>query len=97
MSGHLGADVLRGLFLFADLDDDKLDWVARNGDVIDCPAGTVVSAEGEPAECFHVLLDGTMAMSRRVGQDEVETIRTSSPGVYSAAVQFYFGDQISQN
>jgi signal transduction histidine kinase len=27
----------------------------------------------------------------------VETVRTSSPGVYSGAVQFYFGDQISQN
>jgi signal transduction histidine kinase len=97
VSGHLSADELRGLFLFADLDDDKLAWVSRNGDVIDCPAGTVVSAEGEPAQCFHVLLDGTLTMSRRVGQDEVETIRTSNPGVYSGAVQFYFGDQISQN
>jgi signal transduction histidine kinase len=57
----------------------------------------VVSAEGAPADCFSVLLEGTMTMSRRVGADEVETIRTSSPGVYSGAVQFYFGDQISQN
>src|SRR3954466_6230016 len=37
-----------------------------------------------------------MAMSRRVGGDEVETVRTSSPGVYSGAVQLYLGDQISQ-
>jgi signal transduction histidine kinase len=97
MSAHLTPDELRQLFLFADLDDDKLAWVAEHGDVVAYPAGSVVSAEGAPAECFSVLLDGTMTMSRRVGGDEVETIRTASPGVYSGAVQFYFGDQISQN
>ncbi|MGY1602168.1 ATP-binding protein [Geodermatophilus sp. SYSU D00815] len=96
MSTHLTPEELRGLFLFADLDDEQLAWVARVGDVVEYPAGAVVSAEGEPAECFYVLLDGTMSMSRRVGADEVETIRTDSPGVYSGAVQFYFGDQIDQ-
>src|SRR3954454_11857737 len=96
MSAHLSPDELRQLFLFADLDDEKLEWVAEHGDVVAYPAGSVVSAEGEPAECFHVLLDGTLTMSRRVGPDEVETIRTSNPGVYSGAVQFYFGDQITQ-
>src|SRR4051794_35210303 len=97
MSAHLSPDELRQLFLFADLDDDKLHWVAEHGDVVAYPAGSVVSAEGAPADCFSLLLDGTMTMSRRVGADEVETIRTASPGVYSGAVQFYFGDQISQN
>src|SRR3954454_7011658 len=97
MSAHLSPDELRQLFLFADLDDDKLHWVAEHGDVVAYPAGSVVSAEGAPAECFYLLLDGTMTMSRRVGSDEVETIRTASPGVYSGAVQFYFGDQITQN
>ena len=97
MSAHLTPDELRKLFLFADLAPDKLDWVAEHGDVVDYPAGSVVSAEGAPADCFSVLLEGTMTMSRRVGADEVETIRTDKPGVYSGAVQFYFGDQISQN
>jgi signal transduction histidine kinase len=97
MSAHLSPNELRRLFLFADLDDEKLDWVAEHGEVVGCPAGSVVSAEGEPATCFSVLLDGSMTMSRKVGNDEVETIRTDKPGVYSGAVQFYFGDQISQN
>jgi signal transduction histidine kinase len=96
MSEHLTPAELRELFLFADLDDDKLDWVSRHGDVVEYPAGSDVSVEGAPAECFYVLLEGTMAMFRRVGGDEVETVRTASPGVYSGAVQFYFGDQISQ-
>src|SRR5690348_7750484 len=97
MSAHLSPAELRKLFLFADLDDDKLAWVAAHGDVVEYPAGSVVSAEGAPAECFWVLLSGTMTMSRRVGREEVETVRTSSPGVYSGAVQFYFGDQITQS
>jgi len=97
MSAHLTPDELRQLFLFADLDDEKLEWVAEHGDVVAYPAGSVVSAEGAPAECFSLLLEGTLTMSRRGGGDEVETVRTSSPGVYSGAVQFYFGDQISQN
>ncbi|WP_448628449.1 ATP-binding protein [Geodermatophilus sp. URMC 64] len=96
MNEHLTPAELRELFLFADLDDEKLGWVAEHGDVVEHPAGSVVSAEGAPAECFWVLLSGTMTMSRRVGNDEVETVRTAQPGVYSGAVQFYFGDQISQ-
>jgi signal transduction histidine kinase len=87
---------LRELFLFADLDDAQLQWVADNGDVVDSPAGTTVSTEGEPAECFFVLLDGTMSMVRLVGGSEVETVRTSQRGVYSGAVQFYIGDRIPQ-
>src|SRR5947209_1394190 len=95
-AGHLTPDELRRLFLFADLDDAQLEWVARAGDVVHFPAGTAVSVEGEPAECFFVLLSGTMTMLRRVGEDEVETVRTDKAGVYSGAVQFYFGDQVHQ-
>ena len=93
---RLAPDELRGLFLFADLDDAQLRWVAEAGDVVSHPAGTAVSVEGEPAECFHVLLSGTLSMVRRVGRDEVETARTDQPGVYSGAVQFYLGDQVDQ-
>ncbi|MET0765110.1 MAG: ATP-binding protein [Blastococcus sp.] len=93
---RLTAEELRGLFLFEDLDDGQLAWVADNGDVVDRPAGTEVSVEGEPAECFFVLLEGTLSMTRRVGGSDVETVRTSYRGVYSGAVQFYFGDRFEQ-
>ncbi|HEY0127129.1 MAG TPA: ATP-binding protein [Blastococcus sp.] len=93
---RLSPDELRGLFLFEDLDEEQLAWVAGNGDVVDSPAGTDVSVEGEPAECFFVLLEGTMTMVRTVGGSEVETVRTSHRGVYSGAVQFYFGDRLEQ-
>ncbi len=87
---------LRELFLFADLDDAQLAWVADAGDVVAHPAGSEVSVQGEPAECFHVLLSGTLSMVRRVGHDEVETVRTATRGVYSGAVQFYLGEQVDQ-
>jgi signal transduction histidine kinase len=93
---RLTPEELRGLFLFEDLDGDQLAWVAANGNVVDRPAGTEVSVEGEPAECFFVLLEGTISMVRRVGGSEVETVRTSHRGVYSGAVQFYFGDRLEQ-
>ncbi|SDE58158.1 Cyclic nucleotide-binding domain-containing protein [Blastococcus fimeti] len=93
---RLPAEELRELFLFEDLDAGQLAWVAANGDVVDFPAGADVTVEGEPAECFFVLLEGTMTMVRLVGGSEVETVRTSHRGVYSGAVQFYFGDRLEQ-
>ena len=89
-------DELRELFLFADLNDKQLDWVATNGDVVAYRAGDTVYTEGEPAECFYVLLTGTLSMVRTVRGAEVETVRTDQPGVYSGAIQFYLGDQINQ-
>jgi signal transduction histidine kinase len=87
---------LRELFLFADLTDDRLAWVSTHGDVVEFPAGSEPAREGEPAECFFVLLAGTLSMTKRVGGSEVETLRTDYRGSYSGAVQFYLGDDIPQ-
>jgi signal transduction histidine kinase len=96
-AARLTPDELRELFLFEKLDAAQLEWVSRHGDVVDYPAGADVSVEGEPAECFYVLLSGTLSMVRLVGGGEVEIIRSSHRGVFSGAVQFYLGDRISQN
>lgn len=91
-SDHLAPDELRDLFLFADLDPEQLQWVAEHGDLVEVPAGETPVVEGEQARCFYVLLSGTIAMSRRVGADDVETTRTEQRGVYFGAVQFYLQD-----
>jgi len=83
---------LRTLFLFEALTDDQLDWLAERGTVRDYPAGSTVFAEGDPAESFFVLLSGTLALSRRVQQDDVETTRTDQRGVYMGATQAYLPD-----
>jgi signal transduction histidine kinase len=92
----VGLARLRELFLFADLTDDQLAWVAANSDVVSYHKGEAVSVEGEPAECFYVLLSGTLSMVRMVRGDEVEITRSDQPGAYTGATQFYLGDQVDQ-
>jgi signal transduction histidine kinase len=72
-----------------------LEWLCRDGRVEMIPPGPVYT-EGEPASCFYVLLEGTLVMSRRVGADDIEVNRTSSPGVYGGAFQAYMGDRVPQ-
>jgi len=88
-------DELRTLFLFEKLTDAQLDWLCQKGRVEDIPAGPVY-AEGDPATCFYVLLEGTVVLSRRVGTDDVEVGRTSQRGVYAGAWQAYLGDRVPQ-
>ncbi len=57
--------------------------------------GTVY-AEGDPATCFYVMVEGTVVLSRRVGGDDVEVTRTSQRGVYAGAMQAYLGDRVPQ-
>ena len=87
---------LRTLFLFEDLQDDQLAWVAEHGHVERYGAGTEIATEGEPAEWFYILLSGGITLSRLVRGDDVEISRSDQPGVYAGATQFYLGDQVSQ-
>jgi signal transduction histidine kinase len=88
-------DELRTLFLFEKLTDAQLDWLCQRGRVELIPAGPVY-AEGDPARCFYVLLEGIVALSRRVGADDVEVGRTSQRGAYAGAWQAYLGDRVPQ-
>jgi signal transduction histidine kinase len=90
--GALTPAELRTLFLFEKLTDDQLSWIADHGCTMHMPAGGVVIREGDPAEQFFVLLSGTIALTRKVGQDEVETTRTEQRGVYMGATQAYLRD-----
>ena len=86
---------LRKLFLFEKLTDDQLAWLCSQGHVEQFEPGPLY-AEGEPARCLYVLLDGALVMSRRVGADDVETGRTSSVGVYAGAFMAYLGNRVPQ-
>jgi CRP-like cAMP-binding protein len=83
------------LFLFEKLDDGQLDRLCREGRVERFEPGPVYR-EGEPASCFFVLLEGTVVLSRQVGDDDVEVSRSSQVGVYAGAFQAYLGDQADQ-
>ena len=88
-------DELRTLFLFEKLTEDQLQWLCERGHVELIEPGPVY-AEGAPATCFYVLLEGTVVMSRRVGADDIEIGRTSERGVYSGAFTAYLGDRVPQ-
>jgi signal transduction histidine kinase len=88
-------DELRTLFLFEKLTDDQLDRLCREGHVEVFEPGQVF-AEGDPADCLYVLIEGTVITSRRVGDDDVEVARTSQRGVYSGAYTAYMGDRVPQ-
>ena len=89
------AEELRQLFLFEKLADDQLAWLCREGRVVVTEAG-IVYREGEPASFLFVLLTGTIILSRRIGEDDVEVNRTSDPGVYAGAFFAYLGDRVPQ-
>ncbi|WP_370616892.1 ATP-binding protein [Mumia qirimensis] len=86
---------LRTMFLFEHLDDSQLVWLCEHGHVEHVEPGWLVR-EGEPATCFYVLLEGSLALYRTVGGDDVETTRTTQPGVYTGAWAAYLGDRVPQ-
>jgi signal transduction histidine kinase len=86
---------LRTLFLFEKLSDDQLATLCREGHVEVIEPGQVF-AEGDPADCFYVLIEGELVTSRKVAGDEVDLARTSQRGVYSGAYMAYVGDRMPQ-
>ena len=98
MTEKLSCDVdeLRTLFLFEKLTDEQLRWLCERGGVEAYDPGVVIR-EGDPATCFYVLLEGTVALSRRVGGDDVETSRTGQRGVYAGAWSAFLGNEAAKN
>jgi signal transduction histidine kinase len=90
-----GPEELRSLFLFAQLTDEQLSWLCENGRVELFQPGPVY-AEGDPASCFFVLIEGSLVLSRQVGNEDVEVTRTSDRGVYAGAWRAYLGDRVPQ-
>ena len=73
--GH--RDELRTLFLFESLTDSQLDSLSRAGKMM-CVQPGPLFAEGDPATCLYVLVDGQIALSKRSGDTDIETVRTLS-------------------
>ncbi len=93
MHERLTPKELRTLFLFEELDDDQLAWLAERGRIVEYPAGATIHAEGAPASCFMVLLSGTLAMYKRVQGGELELFRSDYYGAYTGAFDAYVPDR----
>ena len=81
----LPPEELRTLFLFEKLDDDQLRWLCEHGHVREFAANTTLYREGDPGECFFVLLTGEVTMNRVVRGGEMEVHRSSTRGAYVGA------------
>jgi CRP-like cAMP-binding protein len=90
---RLTPDELRTLFLFEELSEEQLAWLAERGRVVEYPEGATIHAEGAPASCFMVLLSGTLSMCKRVQGGELELFRSDYRGAYTGAFDAYVPDR----
>src|SRR5262245_44896224 len=88
-------DLLRTLFLFESLSDERLDYLCERGEIVRVAPGWLYR-QGEEAKYFYVLLDGTLVMYRRVGDQDVEVSNTSLRGSYVGAWMAYL-DEMAPN
>jgi signal transduction histidine kinase len=89
---RVGVDELRTLFLFEHLDDSQLAWLAERARVVEYKPGAMIHEEGAPSTCFFVLLDGQLAMSRRIQGGEIELFRSDYRGAYTGAFTAYLAE-----
>ena len=90
---RMSVDDLRSLFLFEHLDEHQLQWLADRARVIEYKPGAVIHQEGTPATCFFVLLEGQLAMTRRIQGGEIELFRSDYRGAYTGAFTAYLADK----
>ncbi|MEO3883822.1 ATP-binding protein [Nonomuraea sp. B5E05] len=99
MSSQTSIDIdeLRKLFLFERLTDEQLAKLAGSGAVQTYAQDEDIVRQGEPAECFAVLIEGEVQMiSETVSAGTVAMPRTSQPGVYGGATSAYLGERAPQ-
>lgn len=92
-SDKLTPNQLVRLFLFEELDDGQLAWIAHHGHVERYRAGRTVYREGEPGLSFFVLLAGTITLSRHLHGSDIELSRTNQAGTYAGATRAYLRHQ----
>lgn len=85
-------DELRSLFLFEKLTDQQLDQLCASGHVKHVEPGPLY-AEGDPATCLYVILEGEVSISKRSGGVDIETIRTTQRGAYFGAWYSFLDEQ----
>jgi signal transduction histidine kinase len=61
---------LRGISIFADLNDDQLRWFASNADDVLLSTGEFLFQAGAPADALYVLLEGEIQGRRETGTPE---------------------------
>jgi signal transduction histidine kinase len=71
---------LRPIGLFAGLTDDQLQQLVQSGTEVAVEPGAVAFGEGEPADFWWVLLEGSLDLVRRTGREDTVVARMDQPG-----------------
>jgi signal transduction histidine kinase len=72
-------EMLRRVPVFARLPEAKLEWMIAQGKAVKIPSGGLFRAEGEPANCVFVLLEGVCRMTQRSGNQDILLVQHDRP------------------
>lgn len=78
----LHPDVLRRVPVLAKLPNKKLQWMIDQGKEVRLQPGQLLRAEGEPADCVFVLLEGNFQLTQRVGNQDLLLKQHDSPCLF---------------
>ena len=78
---------LRRLELFEGLTADQVRALLADGDEMEIVPGEVLFREGDPADDWWVLVDGSVDLVRRVGREDVVVAQMSVPGRWAGGMR----------
>lgn len=93
------AQIRQAVTLFAELQDNDLDWLIAAGRVQPFPANTVLVQPGRPVDALHILLEGAVALSLMGHSHNRLSIAFSNPDNLpeQEAVRLSRGDLIGES
>ena len=71
-AARMTPNALRDVPIFASLADSELRWLAARGAETSLDSGSILFREGDPADAFHVVLDGELRVTKLVEGRETE-------------------------
>jgi len=84
-------DALRQVPFFASTPEDELQWVLEQGTALQLPSGErLVADEGEPANYWYVLLQGTVRLTKKLADQEA-LINIFESGSYFGEIPILLG------
>lgn len=78
-SVRLNTDLLRRVPVLAKLPEVKLQWIIDQSQEVRLKPGEILRAEGTPATCVFLLLEGSFRMTQRVGNQDILLKRHDTP------------------
>jgi signal transduction histidine kinase len=80
------ADTLRGVPLFSELPEDKLNWIYDHGQEIRLEAGEKIASQGDLPDGFYVVLEGETEWTRDVGGKDVFVVNLGPGSIFAELI-----------